>query len=42
MLDLMYELPEHNNEGAEYVIDRAAVQHRRPLAELRKARKESA
>ena len=23
MLDLMYELPEHNNEGAEYVIDRA-------------------
>ena len=42
MLDLMYELPEHNNEGVEYVIDRAAVQHRRPLGELRRLRKESA
>jgi ATP-dependent Clp protease ATP-binding subunit ClpX len=42
MLDLMYELPEHNNDGAEYVVDRAAVMHRRPLGELRKARKESA
>jgi len=42
MLDLMYELPEHKNEGAEYVIDRAAVALRRPLSELRRARKESA
>lgn len=35
MLDLMYELPDLENDGAEYVIDRSAVDSPRPLAELR-------
>ncbi len=42
MLDLMYELPEHNNQGAEYVIDRVDVSRRRKLTELRVKRKEIA
>ena len=43
MLDLMYDLPDMNNEQAEYVIDRSAIESPRPLAELRVApKKESA
>jgi ATP-dependent Clp protease ATP-binding subunit ClpX len=42
MLDLMYDLPEMDNTGAEYIIDEDAVRGARPLAELRVKRKESA
>ncbi|MFI4861583.1 MAG: ATP-dependent Clp protease ATP-binding subunit ClpX [Phycisphaerales bacterium JB063] len=43
MLDLMYDLPDMNNEQAHYVIDASAVRSPRPLAELRVApKKESA
>ncbi len=35
MLDLMYDLPDHDNNGVEYVIDRPAVEQRRSLVELR-------
>jgi len=44
MLDLMYELPDQDNDGAEYIIDRDAVLDRRgvPLDKLRVQRKESA
>ncbi|MBX3367741.1 MAG: ATP-dependent Clp protease ATP-binding subunit ClpX [Phycisphaeraceae bacterium] len=42
MLDLMYELPDMENEGAHYVIDGDDVVSRRSLKELRVQRKESA
>jgi len=43
MLDLMYELPEQDNEGAEYILDREAIQKRKPaLADIRVQRRESA
>ncbi|MEM0984376.1 MAG: ATP-dependent Clp protease ATP-binding subunit ClpX [Planctomycetota bacterium] len=42
MLDLMYELPDHDNEGAEYVIDAAALESSKPLTELRVPRANSA
>jgi ATP-dependent Clp protease ATP-binding subunit ClpX len=42
MLDLMYDLPDLNNEGAKYVIDAAAVDGHKPLAEMRVPAKESA
>ncbi len=43
MINLMYELPDQENEGAEYVLDRADVLARRPrLLDLRRKRKESA
>lgn len=42
MLDLMYELPDQNNEGAVYVIDEWAIGKRVRLADLRQAKKESA
>jgi ATP-dependent Clp protease ATP-binding subunit ClpX len=42
MLGLMYELPDHDNTGVEYIIDEAAIENRRTLAELRIKRKESA
>lgn len=43
MLDLMYDLPEMNNEQARYVLDRSAIESPRPLKELRQAQvKESA
>lgn len=42
MLDLMYELPEHNNQNAEYVVDTIDVRKRRTLAELRVKRAQSA
>jgi len=42
MLSFMYELPELDSEGAEYVIDAEAVQNpKRPLASLRVERKEA-
>ncbi len=44
MLNLMYELPEMNNEGCKYVIDAATVSNpnRKKLGDLRVAKKESA
>jgi ATP-dependent Clp protease ATP-binding subunit ClpX len=42
MLELLYELPEHDNTGTEYVIDEDAVQQRGRLKDIRIARKESA
>ncbi|MCC6428705.1 MAG: ATP-dependent Clp protease ATP-binding subunit ClpX [Phycisphaerales bacterium] len=42
MLDMMFELPDLNADGAEFVIDEAAVRKPRSLKELRVARKESA
>jgi ATP-dependent Clp protease ATP-binding subunit ClpX len=42
MVDLMYELPEVDNRGAEYVIDESAVHHPRRLVDLRVKRKETA
>jgi ATP-dependent Clp protease ATP-binding subunit ClpX len=42
MLGLMYELPEQDNNGAEYVIDDKSVAKPRPLSDLRVQRKESA
>jgi ATP-dependent Clp protease ATP-binding subunit ClpX len=41
MIDLMYQLPDLDNSGAEYVIDEDAVRTKRPLAEMRR-RRESA
>ncbi len=41
MIDLMYQLPELDNTGAEYVIDEDAVRTKKPLAEMRR-RRESA
>jgi ATP-dependent Clp protease ATP-binding subunit ClpX len=42
MLDLMYDLPDMDNEGVEYVIDKNALTSRPSLADLRVQRKESA
>jgi ATP-dependent Clp protease ATP-binding subunit ClpX len=42
MLGLMYELPDHDNSGIEYIVDGSAIEKRRPLADLRLKRKESA
>jgi ATP-dependent Clp protease ATP-binding subunit ClpX len=43
MVDLMYELPDLDNEGHEYIIDEAAVRRQgRRLLDLRVKRKESA
>jgi ATP-dependent Clp protease ATP-binding subunit ClpX len=42
MLNLMYQLPDMENEGATYVIDADHVQSPRPLAELRVKKRESA
>jgi len=42
MLPLMYELPDMNHQGAEYVIDREDVLRPGRLADLRVKRKESA
>ena len=42
MLDLMYDLPDQAAENRHYVIDAAAVEHRKSLAELREPVKESA
>ncbi|MEX1016855.1 MAG: ATP-dependent Clp protease ATP-binding subunit ClpX [Phycisphaeraceae bacterium] len=42
MLELMYDLPDMDNQGARYVVDGAAVDQGKPLAELREKKKESA
>jgi len=42
MLELMYDLPELENEGAEYVVNADAVTHKTNLQDLRVQRKESA
>ncbi len=42
MLDLMYDLPDRNNEGVKYVLDAPAIEQRKPLAELVVPQKESA
>ena len=42
MHDLMYDLPDMENNGTRYVIDRHAVENKLPLEALREARKESA
>jgi ATP-dependent Clp protease ATP-binding subunit ClpX len=42
MLDLMYELPDQNNDGVEYLIDASAMEDRRPLAKLKVKRNKSA
>jgi ATP-dependent Clp protease ATP-binding subunit ClpX len=42
MIDLMYQLPELDNQGAQYVIDEGAIKQPRSLIELRSKRKESA
>ncbi len=42
MLEWMYELPEQDHSGMEYVVDADAIEHPRSLKELRVPRKESA
>ena len=42
MLGLMYELPEMDNRGVEYIIDVEAVERKMSLKELPVRRKESA
>ncbi|CAN0591209.1 unnamed protein product, partial [Laminaria digitata] len=42
MMDHMFDLPEMNNEGVEYVIDRAAIENKTHLKELKIAKAESA
>ncbi|MEK6701244.1 MAG: ATP-dependent Clp protease ATP-binding subunit ClpX [Planctomycetota bacterium] len=42
MIGLMYELPDMDNAGAEYIIDREAVMTKSRLADLRVKRKETA
>ncbi|MFN5944257.1 MAG: ATP-dependent Clp protease ATP-binding subunit ClpX [Phycisphaerae bacterium] len=42
MLPLMYELPELENDGAEYVLDERAILEKLPLVQMRGRRKESA
>jgi ATP-dependent Clp protease ATP-binding subunit ClpX len=42
MIDLMYELPDADNRGAEFVIDEGDVNAKRALSDLRKSKKASA
>jgi ATP-dependent Clp protease ATP-binding subunit ClpX len=42
MLPLMYELPELENEGVEYVLDERAILEKTPLVQMKGRRKESA
>ena len=42
MLELMYDFPDRANDGAKYVIDAAAIEQRKSLADLLVPRKESA
>lgn len=42
MLDLLFDLPDHADQGAEFVVDANAVQNPTTLAKLRVKRKESA
>ncbi|MCA9275458.1 MAG: ATP-dependent Clp protease ATP-binding subunit ClpX, partial [Phycisphaerales bacterium] len=42
MMDHMYDLPEMDNEGVEYIIDKAAIERKSSLKELKVAKAESA
>ncbi|MBL9001047.1 MAG: ATP-dependent Clp protease ATP-binding subunit ClpX [Phycisphaerae bacterium] len=42
MLDMMYDLPEQDNGGVEYIIDEDAVERRLGLSQLKVLRKETA
>ena len=42
MIDLMYDLPDLDNEGVEYLIDEDAIQNKVKLADVKVERKESA
>jgi len=42
MIDLMYDLPDLDNQGVEYVIDKAQIESPRPLAEIRVSRAHTA
>ncbi len=42
MMDHMFDLPELNNDGVEYVVDRASIESKAPLKELKMAKAESA
>jgi len=42
MLELLFELPDHAQAGAEYVLDEEAVENARHLDDIRVPRKESA
>jgi ATP-dependent Clp protease ATP-binding subunit ClpX len=42
MLDIMYDLPDHDNTNAEYIIDAAHIESPRPLAQLRVKRANTA
>ncbi len=42
MIDLVYDLPDLDNQGAEYVIDKAQIENPRPLADIRVSRANSA
>ncbi len=42
MIDLMFDLPDMDNQGAEYILDREAILNPRGLKALRVQRKESA
>ena len=41
-MDLMYHLPDHSGQAAEFVIDREAILARKSLEALKVRRKESA
>ena len=42
MMDHMYDLPDQNNEGVEYVINAHAIEHKTQLSELRVSKANSA
>ncbi|KAA0214276.1 MAG: ATP-dependent Clp protease ATP-binding subunit ClpX [Leptolyngbya sp. PLA3] len=42
MLDLMYELPDQENDGAEYVVDRYAIENAHSLSDVRVPKTKSA
>lgn len=42
MLELMFDLPDLDNTGAEYIIDEQDISNPRRLADMRVKRKESA
>ena len=42
MLELMYDLPDMNNKGMKYVIDKAAVEGKKQLIDMQVPKKESA
>ena len=42
MIDLMYELPDHDHAGVEYIVDKDAVERKLKLTQLKTRRRESA